>query len=237
MITIPSPNDVLTGTLVWLGVPSLVLLPLAFALAVVEWYRALRATASAVSAATRGVGSFWQRTPWLKVLSLVISGAATVASVFSLTRFLIVLLAADSPLHGGPQFRWQELWIALISYHDATGLPVNAALVTLGWVAAICITAAARASAAFNLLALVRRVVVPLAILSTVVWAVLFLMTWSLATWMSDPSYNLDMLAVYGTGLTLSLILTLGARSLVSLTKDLFQLPIASNDLGWSPGS
>lgn len=142
-----------------------------------------------------------------------------------MTRFLIVLLAPDSPLVGGPDFRWQELWVALISYDDRSSVAANAGLIVLGWVSGLSILAAARERVAYSVLAALRVVVVFLAGMSTAGWLFLFLCVWSLATWMNNPTYNLDMLSVYGVGTMLSFMLALGAWYMGHRLREVFRLP------------
>lgn len=216
---IPSPGDLLLETAIWIGVPALVLAPVVLVLAIIEWRNAVRAAAKAAGYVRETVDSFWERTAWVKVIGLIVAESATVASAFSLLRFYVVLFASDSPLRGGPQFRWQELWTALTTYNDATGLPVTAAYGALGWLLALNVTLLIRSTLAVAIVKAVGYLVILVVGLTVVGWVLLFAMVWSLATWMNNPGYNLDMLAVYGAGGVLSTVLALGAAYSILLSR------------------
>lgn len=218
----PSPTSVLLNTLVWLGVPLLVLTPLTIALAVAEWLKAVRAGARVTNSIGLQVESFWERTSWLRVVSLIVVQAVVVAATFSLLRFYVVLFAGDSPLHGGPQFQWKELWVALTTYSDSSGLPAKASLIALGWVIAINVAALTRLEGGHTLLMFVGLAIIAVAGLGALGWGVLFLMVWSLATWMHDPNYNLDMLSVYGVATGLSALLAVAVHQTMNLSTTVF---------------
>lgn len=220
------PDELGIALLVWLGVPALVLVPLTVALTAVAWYRGTLNAAAAISKAQRSAASFWARAPWVRCVALAMTASVTVASVFALGRFLVVFFASDSPLKNAAEFEWEELWIALLSYRDRTGIPIHATQVAAGIVVGLCVFAAFRARGAFELLAWVSAyVVVAVTAVFAVFWTVMFLVMAANIWAFRYPEYRSDHLVVYGTPAALCIFIVFALAYTIVFARQVFDLP------------
>lgn len=219
---IPSPTDVLFSTLRWIGVPALLLLPLAAALAVAEWLRfaaaVRRLATSARTGASLAIGSAMGHTVG-KITVLTLAEAAVVATVYGSFRLAYAMSVPDSSGHSissGRSFTWSELWVNIVTYNTDVDLAVNAALIALGWALAVDVCMIFRMGLPLAILTFVKWPVGGLAIFGAVGIGVVGLLVLSLATWMHNPQYNLEMVSLYAAWVVL---LGLGAWALFATSR------------------
>ena len=182
MTGIPSPTDVAVNILQLLGVPTIILLPLVFALQIAEWWK----TGQQLRIGVRNVGVLLQ--------SLLV---ALVYSCFTLAHAMGVSDAAGRNIADGSSFTWTQLWMTITTYSTTAGLPYQASLGAMGWLIALNITHATRTRLLVRILTMPVPLIVILAALSGLGIGIVGLMVLSLATWMHSPGYNVGMVSLY----------------------------------------
>ncbi|WP_367403369.1 hypothetical protein [Kocuria marina] len=226
MLEIASPTDVLVSTLIWIGVPALVLFPFVLALGIAEWIRAGAWTVRTVqqgSDVLRGYRDEVVGRLGYRLLSLISVQALLVAGVYSIFRLVYATGIDDASgysIADGRSFRWSELWLNLIMYSGESQLAVNAALFTLGWVLGVDAAVVFRRNMVLELLALVRWPVLVIGGLGAVGIGVVGLAVLSLATWLNDPSYQVEMVSLYACWVMLLLLVTVTVFSSVSRAQE-----------------
>lgn len=199
MTGIPSPTDVAVNILQLLGVPTIILLPLVFALQIAEWWK----TGQQLRIGVRNVGEtaavLAHRRPVRLILFVLLQSllVALVYSCFTLADAMGVSDAAGRNIADGSSFTWTQLWMTITTYSTTAGLPYQASLGAMGWLIALNITHATRTRLLVRILTMPVPLIVILAALSGLGIGIVGLMVLSLATWMHSPGYNVGMVSLY----------------------------------------
>lgn len=229
MSPIPSPGDVLVSTLLWIGVPALVLLPFAIALSIAQWIRTGAEVARISQQAARGIHGWLNRMGsrlGVRVIGMVLSQALAVASVYALFRLVYAMGIADSSgysIADGRSFGWQELWVNLVTYSGESQLAVDATLIAIGWVLAVDIAAVFGMNLVLSILGIVRYPITWLGALAAIGIGIVGLMVLSLATWMHNPGYNIEMVSLYACWVILLIGMILGTNLSIRRAEAAFQ--------------
>lgn len=203
MVDLPTPADVLGSTLVWLGVPALLLAPLMIMLWVADWLRALAATREVMANGSRRTLSIWNGLTGRRAFKLVaftLSQATALAIVYAAFRLAAAMNVRDAAgrnIADGKSFTWQELWTNVTTYSSEHPVAVQAFWLTLGWLLAFNLAHLARSDILIGLVRLPATVLAPLCALAMLGIGVVGFMVWSLATWMESPGYNIGMVFLY----------------------------------------
>lgn len=193
----------LFNTLIWLGLPSLMFMPIVILLWIGEWIRTLQQVGTGLQHAGRQVSSlgeklraqFLARAVWFAVTQ----GAFT-AFVFASFRLVAAMTIPDGSglnIASGKSFRWAELWINLTTYSSADQRSLQAFWIAVGWILALNV---ANLTPSRVLATIVKLPVLPVAALCTfaaIGIGVVGLMVLSLATWLHNPGYNIEMVSLY----------------------------------------
>jgi hypothetical protein len=209
---ISSPAEVMFMTLRWLGVPALVLAPFIIALAIAEWAAAARAIARG-TASVRRIGEQLAELRPTRLVLLTVGQAVVVAAVYSGFRLSAAMsqpLPNGRNIADGSSFTWEQLWGHVTTYTTAEPLPVQAALVAVGWVLGIDVAVAFRMPVVAATLGVVGRPVGVLSLICAVLVGVLGLMVLSLATWMAAAGYNVEMVSLYAVWFAILITFGLG---------------------------
>lgn len=211
---VPSPEDVLVNTLIWLGVPALVLTPFLVAFGIAQWVTFARHAAKVartVARVTSGEVKGVLRRTWASVLWLGVMQATLIAATYSLFRLVYAMGIDDSAgrnIADGKSFTFSELWVNLTTYSNESTLSVQAALLALGWVLAFDLSALVRNKVARNVLMFPAAAVAIVAVGGAVLIGLVGLMVLSLATWMNAPGYNIGMVSLYAMWVILLVLIS-----------------------------
>ena len=224
---IPSPADVLFSTLRWIGVPALLLLPLALAIAVAEWIRFGRAVGRMAASAGRNVSravDAGMRHTVARVAILTLAEAAVVATVYGVVRLAWAMSVPNSTgysISSGRAFTWSELWVNIVTYDTEVDFAVNAALVALGWALAINVCVIFRMQVPLAVLRIVRWPLGIVAVVGAVGIGFIGLLVLSLATWMHHPQYDIEMVSLYAAWVVLLGLAAYGIFTTTRLSDEL----------------
>ncbi|GAB3170804.1 hypothetical protein GCM10027059_37860 [Myceligenerans halotolerans] len=224
MPEVPSPSDVAFMTLQWLGVPALVLAPFVVALAVAEWVK----TARAIGRGAVSVGRIADRIAALRptrLALLTVGQALVVAAVYSGFRLSVAMsqpLPNGRNIADGSSFTWEQLWSHATTYTAAEPLPVQAALVAVGWVLGIDVAVAFRMRVVAATLGVVCRPAGVLSLLCAVVVGAVGLVVLSLATGSATAGYTVEMVSLYAVWFAILITFGLGALGARGLAERAF---------------
>lgn len=203
VIDLPTPTDVLSSTLLWLGVPALVLLPITLALWVADWISTARRVGRGAGSALRRGEQVWQGQKVRPAIRgagwLLLQGTLTavIYSSFRLARAMSIPDANGRNIADGKSFTWSELWLNLTVYSAEDPIALKAFWITVGWMLAYTFAQLVPGRLLAQILFLPLFLVIPLAALAAIGIGVTGLMVLSLATWMDSPGYNVEMVSLY----------------------------------------
>lgn len=210
--SIPDPTDVLRTTLLWLGVPALVLTPILSALAILAWWNLGRSVAALRHSRWPAIGP-------LSIAGVAISQAFLVATTYSAGRLISAMGIDDASgfsIADGRSFNWAELWLNLATYSRDSEIAVNLVLFAIGWALALDFAALFGIVQLHTILAMVRWPLTLLAALAAIGIGLVGLMVLSLATWMDDPQYNIEMVTLYAMWVVILVAFIVGLRVSIS---------------------
>lgn len=203
MIELPTPNSVLTSTLLWLGVPFLLLLPINFVFWLGDWFRALQTARNALVLAhqsgktVRDSVSNQILVKWAIYLIMQAALAAIVYSSFRLAGAMMVRDSMGRNIADGKSFTWSELWFNFTRYDGIDPLAVQAFWFTIGWLIAVNFAHLVKSKLLIQITRWPSTLIAALCGLGAVAIGAVGLMVLSLATWMNSPEYNIGMVSLY----------------------------------------
>lgn len=225
MIDLPSPTDLVTNTLIWLGLPALLFVPITIALWIADWVRTLLQVGGGIShlgnAALKA-----RRLPAVKIASLVLLQGFLAAIVYASFRLAIAMSITDSAgrnIADGKSFTWSELWIYLTTYSAKDQLPIQAFWIAVGWLAALNFAHLVRSRLLVGVLKAPVVPLVGLSALAAIGIGVIGLMVLALAEGFHDPSYNLGMVSLYAFWVMLLGGIAITLPAITSTAADVFR--------------
>lgn len=228
MLNIPSPVDVLVSTMVWVGVPALVLLPLVIVWSIVEWFHLGSQASNVVQRASHELKKFSGEKLGrfaFRLFFLVTIQAFFIATVYSFFRLISAMGIKDIngiSIADGRTFAWADLWVSLVTYTNDDQLAVNSALLALGWVLAVNVTAMFGIKIAFKTLTIVRWPIGVFSIFGAILTGVVGLMVFSLATWMNTPGYSVEMVSLYACWVIILVLIAFTISASVDRAEQVF---------------
>lgn len=222
MFDLPDSMDVLIATLQWLGVPFALWIPAMLVIWLADW-------AKAVSGAAQTSIHFWG---WLKSQRLsklafyIFLHAVLIATVYSAFRLIAAMMkpnAAGVTIADGRSFSWQEVWISISTFSASDALSIQALYTAVGILLAFNVAHVIGASWLAHLIALPVALLIWLgrAVVAFVIIA--GFCVWSLATWLHNPKYSIDMVYLYVMWLVLLIGFALAAALTAELAEDMYQ--------------
>lgn len=206
---LPSPTDILVRTLLWLGVPFLLVLSFSLILFAAEWIKAARVAGEKTQKIIKMMMSELRNLKASKVIRLLLficSQALLLALIYSSFRLAHAMGVSDSSgrnIADGKSFTWQELWMAVTEYSFSAELPIQASCVAAGWILALNLAHLIDSRSLIRVVDFLSIVAASLCILGATLIGLIGVMVLSLATWMHHPAYNIGMVSLYAAWVVL----------------------------------
>lgn len=199
----PSPADVFFSLLRWIGIPTLVLLPLQLAFSLMDWLNFIKKTRERIGNAADQTLRHWKhlrQAPPFRLIAHVLAQGALLActySAFRLAHGMSIDNIQGRSIADGRSFTWHELWTNCTTYDGAAPLAIKALQFTAGCLIVINSAYALDLTALKSASRKVCAVLLALALGGGAIIFLVGLMVLCLATVMHHPDYNVEMVSLY----------------------------------------